>query len=229
MWPIVLTAFLTLVATLVVHLTIQFYAVPRVETRKRREDRWERDLLALGELLTFEQPQAADSMFQALTLRRALAQWREEPDTNKVRLDQLSAENDEHIREYVDAYRRMAARIDWLADSATTFNKYADGMRPFVRALLFYRLASREAEGLGIGAYADDLAREEFDRIRDDERQSVRAMVMSIKALIGHPPPQTSLSKRARQRVAHWLSPISRKRAEAQVKREQRKEQPSEN
>lgn len=38
---------------------VQLRVVPRVEARKRREDRWERDVLALGELLTAELPDRA--------------------------------------------------------------------------------------------------------------------------------------------------------------------------
>jgi hypothetical protein len=57
LWPLLLTALLTLAVT----LWVQLYIVPRVETRKRRDDRLERDLLALGELLTFEQPAAANA------------------------------------------------------------------------------------------------------------------------------------------------------------------------
>ena len=37
--------------TLAVQLVIQLYVVPRVETRKRREDRWERNVVELAELL----------------------------------------------------------------------------------------------------------------------------------------------------------------------------------
>jgi hypothetical protein len=48
-----LATFLTGAATAVAAQTfIQLYVVPRVETRKRREDRWERNVLELGELLT---------------------------------------------------------------------------------------------------------------------------------------------------------------------------------
>jgi peptidoglycan biosynthesis protein MviN/MurJ (putative lipid II flippase) len=48
-----LVTFLVGAATaLVVQLVIQLYVVPRVETRKRRKDRWERDVRELGELLT---------------------------------------------------------------------------------------------------------------------------------------------------------------------------------
>jgi hypothetical protein len=40
-------------------MAIQLWIVPRVERRKRREERWERDVLALGELLTAEVPALA--------------------------------------------------------------------------------------------------------------------------------------------------------------------------
>jgi hypothetical protein len=40
---------------------VQLSVVPRVEARKRREDRWERDVLLLGELLTSELPDRASA------------------------------------------------------------------------------------------------------------------------------------------------------------------------
>ena len=50
---------------LAVQAAIQLYVVPRVETRKRREDRFERNVLELGELLTSEvSRQATDAHIQ---------------------------------------------------------------------------------------------------------------------------------------------------------------------
>ena len=55
-----LLTFLVGVATaLAVQWVVQFYIVPRVETRKRREDRWERNLLELGDLLTTQLAECA--------------------------------------------------------------------------------------------------------------------------------------------------------------------------
>ena len=52
-WLALLVTFLVGAATaLVVQLVVQFLIVPKVETRKRREDCWERNVLELGELLT---------------------------------------------------------------------------------------------------------------------------------------------------------------------------------
>ena len=52
-WLTLLVTFLVGAATaLAVQLVVQLYVVPKVETRKRREDRWERNVLELGDLLT---------------------------------------------------------------------------------------------------------------------------------------------------------------------------------
>jgi hypothetical protein len=40
--------------TLVVQIVLQFYVTPRVDTRRRRAERFEHDVLELGELLTSE-------------------------------------------------------------------------------------------------------------------------------------------------------------------------------
>ena len=49
--PIV-TVLIGAAAALAVQWVIQTYFVPKVESRKRREDRWERDVRELGDLLT---------------------------------------------------------------------------------------------------------------------------------------------------------------------------------
>lgn len=215
LWPFLLTAGLTLA----IASFVQLHVVPRVETRKRREDRWERDLLALGELLTFEQPRAADSLFQALSVRCALWEWRRDIEVDKERVTQLKAENDERVIEYGDAYRRMDARIDWLSDRAITIDKYADGMRPFVRSMLKYRLAAHKAMVLGVASHRDSM-KAEVDALREDERLAVRTMVMAIKGLIGHPPPRTPVRKRAHQRLKYWAAPLLRRWVAQKVKRE---------
>lgn|SRR5487761_89616 len=49
---LVLTLLGTFLAGTATALVIQLYVVPRAETRKRREDRWERDVRELSEILT---------------------------------------------------------------------------------------------------------------------------------------------------------------------------------
>src|SRR5260370_10250824 len=61
---------------LAVQLVIQFYVVPRVETRKRREDRWERDVLELGQLLAGLLTDLANDAHTAQLVHRSV---RDEP------------------------------------------------------------------------------------------------------------------------------------------------------
>src|SRR4051794_22733874 len=99
LWPYLLTAGLTLGATLTVHLVIQFYAVPRVDTRKRQEDRWERDLLALGELLTFDYRKAADAYFHAHWFRQWLHAMANDVDVDQDKILAMLSEHEKELRE----------------------------------------------------------------------------------------------------------------------------------
>lgn len=52
---------------------IQLRVVPRAEARKRREDRWERDVLAMGELLTAELPDRANEARSAQSVLQGVS------------------------------------------------------------------------------------------------------------------------------------------------------------
>lgn len=68
--PYVVGAASTLVTALIVQLVVQFWVVPRVETRKRREDRWERDVRDLHGLLAMRLPSVASDALTAQVLYR---------------------------------------------------------------------------------------------------------------------------------------------------------------
>lgn len=76
---------------------LQLVVVPRVEARKRREDRWERDVLALGELLAYElvpQRQAAARTAEASARLRAAADAGEQVDGSVLDEARTAAQED---------------------------------------------------------------------------------------------------------------------------------------
>jgi len=71
-WITAAVAAATFVLTAGLTLLVQLYIVPRVETRKRRDDRWERNVLELGELLTTQVRRLAQEAHSAQSMVRFL-------------------------------------------------------------------------------------------------------------------------------------------------------------
>jgi hypothetical protein len=80
-------------STFVVQFLIQFYIVPRVQTRKHREERWVKDVLDLGELLTTSVEKLATESWEAQQEVRLLEDYSSvsEPDKAKVERQRFSA------------------------------------------------------------------------------------------------------------------------------------------
>lgn len=98
---------------------IQLRVVPLVEARKRRGDRWERDVLALGELLTAELPDRAnDARSAQYVLQGVSADLHErgvEPDHEHRR--EVERELTEEANRCVKSYKALAkTRIEWLVN-----------------------------------------------------------------------------------------------------------------
>ena len=111
LWPLLVTAGLSLLVLAVVQLVV----VPRLEVRKRREQRWEGDVILLGEFLTFDYQRAFDDYVRALRYGAMLAE---------LGPGELPPEHErdawikyhEMRRIAVDPYGRACSRLDWLAD-----------------------------------------------------------------------------------------------------------------
>lgn len=102
----------TALATLGVNAIIQFRIVPRVEARKRREARWESDVLALGEFLEFDLADALDDWMGAVY---GLAFLQNPPEgTDPGRLQSAVEDNYRRLQETGDRLKRAAAKVDWL-------------------------------------------------------------------------------------------------------------------
>jgi hypothetical protein len=99
----------------------QFYVVPRIEARERREDRWERDVLALGELLTNELPRLAlDARRDTYALQYLVPKLAEaESPTQR---NPIVREIREKARTSVASYQSAAvSRVRWLVDRIVGF------------------------------------------------------------------------------------------------------------
>lgn len=115
LWPLLVTAALALSAALVV----QVYVVPFVESRKRREQRWEEDVRKLGELLLFTQPKAFQAMRLVLLTAAHLASPPQVADSSRVA--QLTRDNRDELRRASAELDEVDDQIRWLTDRIVSF------------------------------------------------------------------------------------------------------------
>ncbi|HEV2780367.1 MAG TPA: hypothetical protein VGX25_13330 [Actinophytocola sp.] len=103
---------------LLAQIAVQLFVVPHVEARKRREDRWERDVLALGELLSAELPDRAAAARRDQSLLNAVHRRLESAtEVDAERREELIRELELKANESVARYKALAlTRIDWLAN-----------------------------------------------------------------------------------------------------------------
>lgn len=91
--PVVIGAVIALLGTLLV----QAIVVPRIEARKRREERWEEDVRAMGEFLTFDLPRALSALSRELHFA-AMLQAMPKEDVDPERLEQILSEYEEQLK-----------------------------------------------------------------------------------------------------------------------------------
>lgn len=201
LWPLLLTAALTLAAT----LFIQFYVVPLVETRKRREDRWERDLLTLGELLTFDYPDARSAMARAASFVQVMLDIEVDPNSDEWEdyRGRLSKQR-RKVYDTNDVYVRMNARVEWLtaqiesiAPRHQTLAAFSAARRHQVGAWAALTQAGVEAAFKAEG-HAGDI-----DALQAKERDATKAVVAEVGSLLSRQPPTPSRMRSVGRRQGH--------------------------
>lgn len=122
-WITVAVAAATFLLTAGLTLLVQLYIVPRVETRKRRDDRWERNVLELGELLTTQVRRLAQEARRAQSMVRFL--YRDLEGVVGVDQEQLERERRESgpkARQATEDFHDLVnTRLDWLEDRIRSF------------------------------------------------------------------------------------------------------------
>jgi hypothetical protein len=156
MGPVLLGALLTIVAT----VTIQWFVIPRVDQRKRRDARWEEQLVSLGELLT-----GAASRARYDVLCRA-ADFLEGRDKDAAGLNLA-----------LDAYADIGVRADWLTRRIVGAAPRASRLVPFARASAVWLAevdnAGREVRSLAQGD--SDFQLEPLISLMDEAHEFQRA------------------------------------------------------
>lgn len=129
LWPVLLAAGLAFAAALLV----QLYVVPRVEQRKRREERWERDVRDLGEHVAFSLSETStaylNSLFTLWASKRMAGSTGGDGGADDVRAARvLDAEVTNEVREHREAFRNSVQRTHWLSDRVIAVNSRAPDM-----------------------------------------------------------------------------------------------------
>jgi hypothetical protein len=211
-WPLLLTVAGTLAATSFVQLVV----VPRVETRKRREDRWERDVIALGETLTFEHADAVTDFGQLLWLKAAL----DGPDSEVPpgELAELRREYHDKRHETYERYSRSYSHVAWLALRVEALDRDAEGLAGFRSIWQALKNAHTATLWVWMQAEAGAASLDTVDDVRDRERQVSRSLTRQIEWLSTNRPPRTSLRRRVVLRLRRLAAPASRWRARRQAR-----------
>lgn len=181
---LILGAALTLLATLIV----QWFVVPWVEARKRREERWERYVLELGELVSFQLPMAAQAYLDFLLHHAVIA-----PGLDAERDDDRFLEERQPV---LSERLQMMQRFAWLANRVEGYDRYAENLKFFVWARRdFDEAMTNTVRMLALRPSLDELmSRMEVERIQQ------RNIAVTVSALAEmRRPPRRSLRLRMRQ------------------------------
>lgn len=124
-------------------LLVQLRVVPRADQRRRREDRWEKDVLALGELLTAELPDRATAAESAQFVMQAVVGHALTLDIDGRKLDDIKSTEQEKVDEAIKRYRAAAqTRLSWLAKRIIVFAPDSRELRRFNELQARYHMAS---------------------------------------------------------------------------------------
>lgn len=113
----IIGAIFTGIIALSVQGFLQLYVIPRVDARRRREDRWERDVLELGQVQARELPDAMSAARHALWWLGTTSD--EQVDIDPDRRPELVRQATEDAKAALDKLRDLETRIDWLVDRVT--------------------------------------------------------------------------------------------------------------
>jgi hypothetical protein len=156
----------------IVQFLIQVYIVPRTESRKRRDERWEKDVIDLGDLLTGPVTSAARQARADQTLLRAMRDFPAgtlAPEETRERRQRAIWEQSQKARDATNAFTELVhSRVDWVTQKVAGFVPDSAAVVPFFGASAIYslhlwKLAAHETEGLNAAAL-EDLWKADADR-----------------------------------------------------------------
>jgi hypothetical protein len=188
--------------TLAVQSVIQFFVVPRVDTRKRREERFEHDVLELGGLLTSEVAERAHKVRLEQSVFRGLQQKGYGTEIDQVKFAEWMDEQARNARQVTWEFMGFVrARVYWLAERIMAFTPSADEIIKFQIASMRY--LSR-ANAIGGWSEDDKRADDEFEAAWEAEQEARNKLTEQVKLLanLPHPPRPVRGGRIVRRRQA---------------------------
>jgi hypothetical protein len=188
-WPTLLLTFLVGAATaLAVQWVVQLYLVPKVETRKRREDRWERNVLELGDLLTTQLAERAHEAHVGQGLFRDLRELGTEPGIDQHKIAQSREQQAQAAQQATRAFEDLlSTRIHWLTGRIEKIAPKAHEITDFHEAASKYRTRTMIVQ---VRPQDDDRTDTAFDEAWEKERAARGALIKQVEFLadLPHPP-----------------------------------------
>jgi hypothetical protein len=172
-------------AALAVQMLLQFYVTPRVDTRRRRAERFESDVLGLGELLTSELEQRAYQARLEQSLFRLIRQKVESGQVQTARgVDEHASKARQLTWDFIGFAR---TRIGWLAERIEAFSPEAEEIIKFQIAWMLYLLRAEAIAGWSADEEQPDT---EFEAAWQAELDARHKLTERGKALanLPHPP-----------------------------------------
>lgn len=190
-------------------MLVQLVIVPRVEVRKRREDRWERHVQDLGEVLTTELDRyAQDARHSQHKFQYIRMQMADNPGGfDELRAKDLMNELNEEVRTAARLYEDLVdGRIVWLVGRVCGI---AHGIQKLIKLELFsltYRASKFECLQYN---YEVDFDEEEFNQAWKKERERAQQLLDAVHELANGPAPRgAGPLKRGKRLVKNGLSTI---------------------
>jgi hypothetical protein len=174
-------------STFVVQFLIQVYVVPRVQTRKQRHERWLKDVLDLGELLTTSVRRSAWEAWEKQLSFRALKNYSTGPEFDQVKVEQGLRELKLAARQATQEFNDLVNfRVNWVADRIMALSGDSEQAVQFISVSYQYRMKVIQ---FGPSEY-EDKAEDEFDNFWASERSVRNEMTGLVKNLtyLSHPP-----------------------------------------
>lgn len=181
---------------------VQLRIVPRVEARKRREDRWEKDVLALGELLTAELPDRANDARSAQYVLQGVSADLDARGVEPAHRREVERELREEANRCVKSYKALArTRVQWLVNRIVGIAPQHVEVEKFI--VLHTRFYMVSTMCTHYARPERDFDEERFERYWKDEGKLRKELTAAVEELIGNPPPRNpSKVQRVRRRLA---------------------------
>ena len=195
-WLDVLLPYLVGAATtLIVQLVIQLSVVPRVETRKRREDRWERNVLELAELLATDVSKSASEAKVAQLVCHDLREMAADPSEDQDKIERRLPGKLTEARRATSAFydlatirvRLLTSQIERLSPASEDLGRFSGAVRKHRQAVMFVALWDKD----------ENPSEDELDERWDRESKARTDLVGSVTHLAELPrPPRAALHRR---------------------------------